>query len=192
MSKRVRGWRRGDDASAGRPAEPAGQFARRDRALDRRSDGADHHECRDDAGADDLRPRHREAVVSLDRLAVPIEPAVAVDRQPAEIGHVDRVAVAALRLGLGWAPARRSRPIPAAADRRRCRPNRWRANRRCESAARLRLRSRISVALARVDEGREETHRAPCFPARQPEVKAREGRGRVPRWTTGRAIESIR
>ena len=40
-------------------------------------------------------------MVGLDRLAVPVESAVAVDRQPAEIGHVDGMAVAAVRLGLG-------------------------------------------------------------------------------------------
>ena len=69
--------RSGQRAGAGRPAEPAGQFARRHGALDRRRDRADHHEGRDDAGADDLRPRHRDAAANLDRLAVPVEPAVA-------------------------------------------------------------------------------------------------------------------
>ena len=183
MSERCRGWPPGGvQALADQPSRQASSRAA-DGALDRRTDRADHHERRDDAGADDLRPRHRDAVVSLDRLAVPIEPAVAVDRQPAEIGHVDRMdgcgPAAWARLGL---PARRARPTWAAADRRCCRPE----SLTCESG-----RRRIAVvsvggaesvvAQARVDEGREETHRAPCFPARARKSKRAQRRGRAPR-----------
>ena len=56
----------------GRPAQPASPVPRRNRALDRRAERADHHKRRNDAGADDLR-RDIEAVVGFDRLAVPIQ-----------------------------------------------------------------------------------------------------------------------
>ena len=125
MSKRVRGWPAGTtQALADQPSRQASSRAATAPWI-AAAMRADHHEDRDDAGADNLRPRHREAVVGVDRLAVPVEPAVAVDRQPAEIGHVDRMRVAALRLGLRLG---RLGGLRAAADRRCCRPNRCRAN----------------------------------------------------------------
>ncbi len=81
------GGSRGRSARASRPAESAAQVARGRRALDRRADRADHDERRDDARADDLRTRHRDAAVDLDRLAVPVQLAVVVDRQPGQIDH---------------------------------------------------------------------------------------------------------
>ncbi len=50
----------GQGTGAGRPAQPASPVARRRGALDRGADRADRHQRCDEAGADDLSPRHRK------------------------------------------------------------------------------------------------------------------------------------
>ena len=177
----------GQRAGAGRPAELAGEFARRHDALYRRRERADHHEWRDDAGADNLRLRHRDAAANLDRLAVPIKPAVVVDRQPAEIGHVDRMDVAALRLGflrlgvrrgvLRWLGRQQIEDVVVRIARFRIAGARIGLLR---IACRLRRRSRSSLVQARVDKRPGRDSLRAMFPGSRAEVKARAARGRVP------------
>src|SRR4051812_30787767 len=155
-------------------------------------------------------------MVGLDRLAVPVEPAIVIDRQPAEIGHVDRMVVAPLwlgpkqgfknELGDGLRSGRRrgfrrqqiedvvvQLGVVGTADVRTA----GTPIGHVRISGRIGLRSRIIGALAQLAKGRKETHRAPWSPRRARKSKRTKAAvaafgGQVKVWTAKRLTPEYR